>query len=84
MQAINYTNARNNLKNIIDDVCDNEEEVIITTKNNKSVVIISLNEYNKTHAKLKRDVQKSIQEIEQGEFMGIDEAFELAKSSYRA
>jgi len=33
MQAINYTTARNNLKTLIDEVCDNSEEVIITTKN---------------------------------------------------
>lgn len=84
MQAINYTNARNNLKSIIDDVCDNNEEVIVTTKNEKSVVIISLDEYNATHAKIKQDVKNAIKEIEQGEFMDIDDAFEAAKKSYRA
>ena len=83
MQAINYTNARNNLKSIIDNVCDNDEEVIVTTKNDKSVVIISLDEYNKTHAKLKKEIQKSIKEIENGEYVDIDEAFVLAKRSYR-
>ena len=44
MQAVNYTNARNNLKTLIDEACDNNEEIIITTKNNKSVVLISLDE----------------------------------------
>jgi len=83
MQAVNYTSARNNLKSLIDDVCDNNEEVIITTKNDKSVVMISLDEYNQTHAKLKREVKKSITEIERGDFMGIDEAFEHAKKAYR-
>ena len=84
MQAVNYTSARNNLKTIIDNVCDGNEEVIVTTKNNKSVVIISLDEYNRTHAELKREVKKAIEEVEQGDFMGIDEAFEEAKKAYRA
>ena len=83
MQAVNYTTARNNLKSIIDNVCDNNEEVIITTKNDKSVVIISLDEYNQTHAQLKRNVQEAIAEIERGDFMSIDEAFEQAKKAYR-
>jgi len=83
MQAVNYTAARNNLKSIIDNVCDNNEEVIITTKNDKSVVIISLDEYNQTHVQLKRDVQEAIAEIERGDFMDIDDAFEQAKKAYR-
>ncbi|MDA7848196.1 type II toxin-antitoxin system Phd/YefM family antitoxin [Sulfurospirillum sp.] len=84
MQAVNYTSARNNLKSIIDDVCDNNEEVIITTKNDKTVVMISLDEYNQTHAKLKRDVLEAKKQIEQNDFVSIDEAFEKAKRSYRA
>ena len=83
MQAVNYSHARNNLKSLIDKVCDNDEEVIITTKNDKSVVMISLDEYNRTHAQIKRDVAKSLKEIERGDLMGIDEAFEKAKHSYR-
>jgi len=83
MQAVNYSHARNNLKSIIDDVCDNHEEVIITTKNDKSVVILSLDEYNKTHAQIKRDVVEAIKQIERGECMSMDEAFTLAKQSYR-
>jgi antitoxin YefM len=82
MQAVNYTAARNNLKTIIDNVCDNNEEVIVTTKNDKSVVIISLDEYNQTHAHLKSEVQKSIAEIERGDFMSIDEAFDRVLSKY--
>lgn len=84
MQALNYTNARNNLKNIIEDVCDNHEEVIVTTKNNKSVVIISLDEYNAIHTKLKKDVQNALKEVQNGDFLDIDDAFEVAKKSYRA
>jgi antitoxin YefM len=84
MQALNYTSARNNLKSIIEDVCENNEEVIVTTKNNKSVVIISLDEYNATHAKIKQDVQNAIKEIQKDDFLDIDDAFETAKNSYRA
>lgn len=84
MQAVNYSHARNNLKSLIDEVCENDEEVIITTKNDKSVVMISLDAYNRTHAQIKRDATEALAEVERGDFMGIDEAFEKAKSSYRA
>lgn len=83
MQAVNYSHARNNLKSIIDNVCDNNEEVIITTKNDKSVVMVSMNEYNRTHAEVKKSVQISLEQIARGETMSIDEAFELAMKSYR-
>ncbi len=82
MQAVNYTTARNNLKDLIDKVCDNHEEVIITTKNDKSVVIISLDEYNRTHAALRREVQEAIAEIERGDFMSLDEAFDKVLAKY--
>ncbi len=83
MLAVNYTHARNNLKSLIDTVCDNEEEVIITTKNNRSVVLLSLDEYNQTHAQVKQSIKRSLEQIERGEVMSIDEAFELAMKSYR-
>jgi len=83
MQAVNYSHARNNLKAIIDDVCDNNEEVIITTKNNKTVIIQSMDEYNRTHAQIKEDVNIALRQIDRDEYMNIDEAFQLAKQSYR-
>ena len=83
MQVVNYSHARNNLKSIIDNVCDNNEEVIITTKNDKSVIILSMDEYNRTHAEIKKSVQKSLEQIERGETISIDEAFERAMKSYR-
>ncbi len=82
MQAVNYTTARNSLKSIIDEVCENHEEVIVTTKNDKSVVIISLDEYNRTYAQLKREVQEAKKQIEQGEYIGIDEAFDTVIAKY--
>ena len=82
MQAVNYTTARNSLKSIIDEVCENHEEVIVTTKNDKSVVIISLDEYNRTYAQLKREVQEAKKQIEQGEYIGIGEAFDTVIAKY--
>lgn len=46
MQAVFYSQARNNLREIINNVCDNFDEYIITTKDEKSVVLISYEEYS--------------------------------------
>ena len=45
MQAVFYSQARNNLREIINNVCDNFDECLITTKDNKSAVLISFEEY---------------------------------------
>ncbi|MBN2894579.1 MAG: type II toxin-antitoxin system prevent-host-death family antitoxin [Campylobacterales bacterium] len=45
MQAIFYSQARNNLREIINKVCDDFDEYVITTKDDKSVVILSYEEY---------------------------------------
>lgn len=82
MQVVNYSHARNNLKSLIDIACDGDEEIIITTKNDKSVVLISLDEYNRTHAKLRRDVKEAIEEIERGDYLSIDEAFDRVLAKY--
>lgn len=82
MQAVNYSHARNNLKSIIDDVCDNNEEVIITTKNDKSVIILSMDEYNRTHAQIKKDVKEALYQAECGDLMDIDEVFNKVLEKY--
>ena len=82
MQAVNYSTARNNLKSLIDEVCETDEEIIITTKNDKSVVMISLDEYNRTHAQIKRDVAEALVQVERGDIMGIDEAFTKVLTKY--
>ena len=46
MQAILYSQARNNLKTIIGKVCDDFDEYIISTKDNKTAVLISYEEYS--------------------------------------
>jgi len=46
MKTVVYSNARNNLRNLINDVNENFEEYIITTKDNKQAVLISYEEYS--------------------------------------
>jgi antitoxin YefM len=46
MDAITYADLRQNLKSYMDKVFDESDPLIITRKNNKSVVIISMDEYN--------------------------------------
>ncbi len=46
MQAVFYSQARNNLRNLIDKVCDDFDEYIITTKDNKQAVLLSYDEYS--------------------------------------
>lgn len=46
MQALFYSQARNNLRDIINKVCDDFDEYIITTKDQKSAVLISYEEYS--------------------------------------
>jgi antitoxin YefM len=46
MQVVNYTEARNNFKSMLDQVCDDFEPMIITRKNGSAAVLISIEEYN--------------------------------------
>jgi len=46
MEAVLYSHARNNLRDIINKVCDDFDEYIVTTKDNKSAVILSYEEYS--------------------------------------
>lgn len=45
MDAITYTNARQNLAKTMEKVCQDHSPVIITRKMNDSVVIMSLEDY---------------------------------------
>jgi antitoxin YefM len=45
MEAITYTNARQNLAKTMQRVCQDHSPVIITRKKNDSVVIMSLEDY---------------------------------------
>jgi antitoxin YefM len=46
MDAITYTNLRQNLKTYMDKVFQDHDPLIITRKNNENVVLLSLDEYN--------------------------------------
>ncbi|MCL5673562.1 MAG: type II toxin-antitoxin system prevent-host-death family antitoxin [Deltaproteobacteria bacterium] len=46
MEIVNFTEARNNLKSILDRVYENNEEIIIFRKNGQSFVISNLSDYN--------------------------------------
>lgn len=80
MQAILYSQARNNLRKIIDEVCTDFEEYIITTKDNKSAVLISHEEYQAMKetmyllsSRTNRDrLMDSIDEIESSKFIKKD------------
>ena len=80
MKTISYTQARNNLRSIINQVCDDVEEFIITTKEKQSVVLISQAEYNSMKetiyllsSKNNRDrLLSSIDQIENSKFLKKD------------
>ncbi|HAK47337.1 MAG TPA: type II toxin-antitoxin system prevent-host-death family antitoxin [Spirochaeta sp.] len=46
MDAISYTKARQNLAKTMESVCADHEPVIITSKHDKTVVMMSLEDYN--------------------------------------
>lgn len=45
METILYSQARNNLRTLIDKVCIDFTEFVISTKNNNQAVLISYDEY---------------------------------------
>ena len=46
MRITTYTNARNNLRQLINDVVDTSTEAVITSKEGRDVVVMSLADYN--------------------------------------
>lgn len=46
MNAVNYTELRQNLKSHMDRVYQDHEPLIVTRKDNQNVVLISLEDYN--------------------------------------
>jgi len=80
MQAVLYSQARNNLRGIINDVCDNFEEFMITTKEKQTAVLISQDEYNSMKetiyllsSKNNRDrLLDAVDEIESAKFLKKD------------
>jgi antitoxin YefM len=79
MKVVTYSYARNNLRSLIDTVCATDEEVLITTQGDQTVMMISLDEYNRTHADVRRSLRRSLEQIDAGDVIGIDEAFANAR-----
>lgn len=46
MDAVSYSDLRQNLKSFMDKVYNDHDPLIITRKNNENVVLLSINEYN--------------------------------------
>ena len=46
MDAVTYTDLRQNLKTYMDKVINDNDPLVITRKNNKNVVLMSIAEYN--------------------------------------
>ena len=80
MQAVFYSQARNNLRALIDKVCDDFDEYIITTKDNKSAVLLSYDEYSAMKetmyllsSKNNRDrLLDAVEQIEKAEFKKVE------------
>lgn len=75
MKAITYTTARANLAKTMDKICDDHEPVVITRKNERSVVMLSLEDYEsleetayllRSPKNMKRLIE-SINQLEKGE-----------------
>ena len=75
MQIISYTEARNNLKSVLDSTVDNADATIITRRDSEDAVVMSLDYYNslietvhllRSPANAARLAQ-SIKEYQQGE-----------------
>jgi antitoxin YefM len=76
MEAISYSIARQNLVETMEKVCNDHSPVIITRKNARSVVMLSLEDYNSIEetAYLLRSpknadaLSESMKQYEQGKF----------------
>ncbi len=74
MDAITYTDLRQNLKTYMDKVFNDNDPLIITRKNNENLVLISIDEYNsliETNYLLSNEanaehLQKSISQLKSG------------------
>ncbi len=75
MNAISYTAVRSNLAKTMDRLCDDHNPVVITRKNERSVVMLSLEDYEaleetayllRSPKNLKRLVE-SLSQLENGE-----------------
>ena len=46
MKVVNFSDARNNLKKVIDEVVENADYTIISRRNSEDAIVMSLNTFN--------------------------------------
>ena len=71
MLAINYSTFRNNLKDYCNEASDNNQTIIVTRKKAKSIVIMSLDNYNQLmksarNAEYLAKLDRSMEQIKNG------------------
>jgi antitoxin YefM len=79
MKTVNYTELRDKLKSNLDMVCEDHETLIIHRPGGKSVVMMSLDEYNSqketeylmSSPKNAEHLLESIRQLENGEVINI-------------
>ncbi|KAF0237821.1 MAG: prevent-host-death family [Prolixibacteraceae bacterium] len=79
MKTVNYTELRDKLKSNLDMVCENHETLIIHRPGGKSVVMMSLDEYNSqketeyllSSPKNAEHLFESLRQIENGEMITV-------------
>ena len=80
MKTANYTDLRNNLKSYINGVVDDADTVIINRGGGKSVVLMSLDEYNSlketeyimASPKTMEDIRNGEEDLKNGKGLEID------------
>ncbi len=74
MKTTNYTELRNNLKQYLDSVVESNTPLVITRPGSKSVIVMSLDDYNAlieteyilSNKQLMEDLQKAEEDIKEG------------------
>ena len=80
MEAITYSNARQNMARHMSEIVDNREAKIITRGNHPSVVMMSLDDYNSimetcylmSSPANAEHLRKSLEQANQGEFVDVN------------
>ena len=80
MEIISYTKARNNFRDVMNQVCENHTPITIYRQESKPVVLMSLEDYNSIEETMYlmstpnnfKNLLQSIDEIEQGKVIEMD------------
>jgi antitoxin YefM len=80
MDVLTYTDARKNLKSVMDKVVADRSEAIITRRNGEAVVMVSLSEWNSiveteyllSSPENARRLRESIAQLDRGELVEHD------------